>query len=65
VGWTVSAAGNVRLSREDLDAESPIPPLRRFTVKVMGRWRVKTVDVRADGTGFVVSGWDGVAGAGS
>src|SRR5437868_3126551 len=32
--------------------ESPIPPLRRFTVKVMGRWSVKTVDVRADGTGL-------------
>ena len=31
------------------DVESLIPPLRRFTVKVMGRWSVKTVDVRADG----------------
>src|SRR5881398_4141011 len=28
------------------------PPLTRFTVKVMGRWSVKTVDVRADGTGL-------------
>jgi Transposase DDE domain group 1 len=31
---------------------SSIFPLRRFTVKVMGRWSVKTVDVRADGTGL-------------
>ena len=29
-----------------------IPPLRRFTLKVMGRSRIKTVDVRADGTGL-------------
>ena len=29
-----------------------IPPLRRFTMKVMGRWSVETVDVRADGTGL-------------
>src|SRR5436309_5452314 len=28
------------------------PPLRRFTVKVMERWSVKPVDVRADGTGL-------------
>jgi len=33
-------------------SKSSIPPLRRFTVKVMGRWSVKTVDVRADGTGL-------------
>ena len=39
-------------SREDRDVESPIPPLRRFTLKVMGRSRVKTVSVRADGTGL-------------
>ena len=32
--------------------ESSIPPLRRFTLKVMGRWSVKTVDVTADGTGL-------------
>jgi len=29
-----------------------IPPLRRFTLKVMGRWSVKTVDVRADASGL-------------
>src|SRR5438270_12855598 len=33
-------------------SKSSIPPLRRFTVKGMGRWSVKTVDVRADGTGL-------------
>jgi hypothetical protein len=40
---------NVRLSREDWDVESPIPRVRRPTLKVMGRWSAKTVDVRADG----------------
>jgi Transposase DDE domain group 1 len=50
--WGRAAGLNVRLSREDLDVESSIPPLRRFTVKVMGRWSVKTVDVKVDGTGL-------------
>ena len=50
--WGSTGVWNVRLSREDLDVQSSIPPLRRFTVKVMGRWSVKTVDVRADGTGL-------------
>ena len=31
---------------------TPIPPLRRFTSKVMGRWSVKTVGFRSDGTGL-------------
>ena len=41
-----------------------IHPLRRFTLKVMGRWSAKTVDVRADGTGLVVACGYLAAGAG-
>ena len=43
---------NVRLSREDPGCRVWFPPLRRFTVKVMGRWSARTVDVAADGTGL-------------
>ncbi len=41
--------GPTSITKSDADQ---IPPLRRFTVKVMGRWSARTVDVRADGTGL-------------
>jgi hypothetical protein len=47
-----AGAGNVRLGGEDRGCETLIPPLRRFTLKVMGRSSIRTVDVRADAAGL-------------
>src|SRR3954449_1533917 len=46
VGW------NVRLSRESCGCRDPSLPLRRRTLKVMGRSSIKKGEVRADGTGL-------------
>jgi hypothetical protein len=46
------AGWNVRLSRENVVVETCSPWLRRRTLKVMGRSRIRKVDVKADATGL-------------
>ena len=44
--------GALRLSRESCGCRDPSLPLRRRTLKVMGRSSIQKVEVRADGTGL-------------